>query len=341
MFRRRGHNRARRGCRRRRRSRLPRNDRRYGRAYGRGLDHFGGQRSDAGIVSLRDLVIEEGHARRILGRAPDPHAGEFRLYLRNALDVIGVMMGDQNVRQVQPRSADAAIVGPASGTSTQAVAPVTESGRARRNCRSGKDTDERSSSWAAVPVAFSRVRLLARARASRRASTITGRRTAVFLRLAWGARRSFPCFKAIAKDRAVVQSQGPSGGYRDAPRRPSVCRAFTLAPRRRVRRLIGRVIRERWDHSAGLSVAAVGYGAPYLERFRDSARRCLAFMPAEQGVADLAGRRALRGGARRRANAAAARRLIDRLLSPTPWKRPTGPTRCSRNCGASPRRRDG
>jgi hypothetical protein len=51
-----------------------------------------------------------------------------------------------------------------------------------------------------------------------------------------------------------------------------------------VRRLIGRVIRERWNSSAGFSVAAVGYGAPYLERFRDGARRCLALMPAEQGV---------------------------------------------------------
>jgi SAM-dependent methyltransferase len=51
------------------------------------------------------------------------------------------------------------------------------------------------------------------------------------------------------------------------------------------RRLIGRVLRERWDSSVGLSIAAVGYGAPYLERFRDGARRCLALMPAEQGAA--------------------------------------------------------
>jgi SAM-dependent methyltransferase len=50
------------------------------------------------------------------------------------------------------------------------------------------------------------------------------------------------------------------------------------------RRLVGRVIRERWTSSAGLSIAAIGYGAPYLERFRDGARRCLALMPAEQGV---------------------------------------------------------
>jgi SAM-dependent methyltransferase len=50
-------------------------------------------------------------------------------------------------------------------------------------------------------------------------------------------------------------------------------------------RLIGRVISERWASGVGLSVAAVGYGTPYLERFRDGARRCLALMPAEQGVA--------------------------------------------------------
>ena len=50
------------------------------------------------------------------------------------------------------------------------------------------------------------------------------------------------------------------------------------------RRLIGRVIRDRWDNNVGLSVAAVGYGTPYLEQFRDGARRCLALMPAEQGV---------------------------------------------------------
>jgi SAM-dependent methyltransferase len=61
--------------------------------------------------------------------------------------------------------------------------------------------------------------------------------------------------------------------------------SFYASPLGRVtHRLIGRVIRERWDRGAGLCFAAVGYGAPYLERFRDSARRCLAFMPAEQGV---------------------------------------------------------
>ena len=50
------------------------------------------------------------------------------------------------------------------------------------------------------------------------------------------------------------------------------------------RRLIGRVLRERWENASNLSVAAIGYGTPYVDRFRDGARRCLAFMPAEQGV---------------------------------------------------------
>ena len=50
------------------------------------------------------------------------------------------------------------------------------------------------------------------------------------------------------------------------------------------RRLIGRVLRVRWDNCARLSILALGYGGPYLERFRDEAQRVLAFMPAEQGV---------------------------------------------------------
>ncbi len=50
------------------------------------------------------------------------------------------------------------------------------------------------------------------------------------------------------------------------------------------RRLIGRIIRARWLDAAGLTVAALGYGSPYLERFRDTASRCLALMPAEQGA---------------------------------------------------------
>ena len=50
------------------------------------------------------------------------------------------------------------------------------------------------------------------------------------------------------------------------------------------RRLIGRIIRARWQGAAGLTVAALGYGSPYLERFRDTATRCLALMPARQGA---------------------------------------------------------
>ncbi len=50
------------------------------------------------------------------------------------------------------------------------------------------------------------------------------------------------------------------------------------------RRLIGRVLRARWNNCAQLSLMALGYGGPYLERFRDEAHRVLAIMPAEQGV---------------------------------------------------------
>jgi SAM-dependent methyltransferase len=50
------------------------------------------------------------------------------------------------------------------------------------------------------------------------------------------------------------------------------------------RRLIGRIVRARWDNCVGQSIMGLGYAAPYLDRFRDEALRTLAFMPAEQGV---------------------------------------------------------
>jgi SAM-dependent methyltransferase len=61
--------------------------------------------------------------------------------------------------------------------------------------------------------------------------------------------------------------------------------AFYASPLGAVsRRLIGRVLSARWERCAGLSLLGLGYGGPYLERFRDEAQRLLAFMPAEQGV---------------------------------------------------------
>ncbi|THD46259.1 MAG: methyltransferase domain-containing protein [Bradyrhizobium sp.] len=51
------------------------------------------------------------------------------------------------------------------------------------------------------------------------------------------------------------------------------------------RRLIGRVLRQRWDNCRRLSILGVGFAGPLLERFRDEAERTFAFMPAEVGVA--------------------------------------------------------
>jgi len=50
------------------------------------------------------------------------------------------------------------------------------------------------------------------------------------------------------------------------------------------RRLVARVVEGQWGACAGLSVAALGYGTPYLESFRLKSHRCFALMPAEQGV---------------------------------------------------------
>lgn len=50
------------------------------------------------------------------------------------------------------------------------------------------------------------------------------------------------------------------------------------------RRLIGRIVRERFSNCTGYSILGVGYATPYLGVFREEAVRVLAFMPAEQGV---------------------------------------------------------
>ena len=50
------------------------------------------------------------------------------------------------------------------------------------------------------------------------------------------------------------------------------------------RRFIGRGIRKLWGDTAGQRVLGIGYATPYLGLFREEAERCLALMPAGQGV---------------------------------------------------------
>ena len=50
------------------------------------------------------------------------------------------------------------------------------------------------------------------------------------------------------------------------------------------RRFVGRGIRKRFADTRGMSMLGVGYATPYLGLFREEAERCLAFMPAAQGV---------------------------------------------------------
>ncbi len=50
------------------------------------------------------------------------------------------------------------------------------------------------------------------------------------------------------------------------------------------RRFVGRGIRQRFADTRGMSVLGIGYATPYLGLFREEAERCLAFMPAVQGV---------------------------------------------------------
>ena len=50
------------------------------------------------------------------------------------------------------------------------------------------------------------------------------------------------------------------------------------------RHFVGRGIRKRWTDTVHLRVLGLGYATPYLGLFREEAERCLAFMPAAQGV---------------------------------------------------------
>ena len=50
------------------------------------------------------------------------------------------------------------------------------------------------------------------------------------------------------------------------------------------RRFVGRGIRARWKDTRAQRVLGVGYATPYLGLFREEAERCLALMPAAQGV---------------------------------------------------------
>ena len=50
------------------------------------------------------------------------------------------------------------------------------------------------------------------------------------------------------------------------------------------RALLSRRLAEAWGGAARLDVMGLGYATPYLEPFRDQARRVLATMPAAQGV---------------------------------------------------------
>jgi SAM-dependent methyltransferase len=51
-----------------------------------------------------------------------------------------------------------------------------------------------------------------------------------------------------------------------------------------VRRMASRRIAALWPQADGLDVLGLGYATPYLDRFRQAARRVVAMMPGEQGV---------------------------------------------------------
>jgi hypothetical protein len=103
------------------------------------------------------------------------------------------------------------------------------------------------------------------------------------------------------------------------------------------RRLINRGIHARWPDAQGQRVLGLGYPTPYLGLFREDSERCIAFMPAAQGV--------LKWPTARPTLAT----LVDEFSLPLPdaavasswfmrWKCPTTRKRCCGRCGGcSPR----
>ena len=62
-------------------------------------------------------------------------------------------------------------------------------------------------------------------------------------------------------------------------------RSFYVHPLGKVaRRFVGVGIRRIWTGSRGLRLLGIGYSTPYLGLFREDSERCIAFMPAAQGV---------------------------------------------------------
>ncbi|MDX2276528.1 MAG: methyltransferase domain-containing protein [Hyphomonadaceae bacterium] len=51
-----------------------------------------------------------------------------------------------------------------------------------------------------------------------------------------------------------------------------------------VRRMASRRLAALWPQADGLDVLGLGYATPYLDRFREGARRVVAMMPGEQGA---------------------------------------------------------
>lgn len=62
-------------------------------------------------------------------------------------------------------------------------------------------------------------------------------------------------------------------------------RSFYASPLGQVaQRMILRAIRQRWSSLSGLALLGHGFATPYLDDIRDGTERCIAFMPARQGV---------------------------------------------------------
>ncbi|MHA6288917.1 class I SAM-dependent methyltransferase [Maricaulis sp. CAU 1757] len=78
-------------------------------------------------------------------------------------------------------------------------------------------------------------------------------------------------------------------------------------------RMITRRLDAIWPDTGGLDVLGIGYASPYLVRFKESARRAVSFMPAQQG-AIIPGRGAVPAALGDEMRLPFAEALFDRVL---------------------------
>ncbi len=241
------------------------------------FDHLGLMRSDADDIALLDRLIERADLRRLLGRSDDADIRIGGLQPGNALDMIGMMMGHENIGEPPVLFGER----------------FEDRRRIRRIDRRGRAAFGRMDQHAEIVGKTQKLMDFQHDLASL-VMAIEARRSALRQALAC-LNSKFGLSKPLARvKRASCGSGRCENGFRARAEhaRKTLCRSISSICAASMTRL--------WEKSRagssaarsapassssiGQSIMGVGYATPYLDLFRGEALRVLAFMPAAQGV---------------------------------------------------------